>query len=189
MTYSISKLKLVRHWVMALALMVFASTAYAEDAEQRAEIDTAADAAIVKMFEEDRRAERLAKDAIAWLVFPEITKAGLGIGGEGGKGVLRVGGESAAYYKTTSISFGAQAGFQSYSYVLFFYDQAALDKFRSKRGFELGVDGSVAILEAGVTAEIDTSDLRRDMVGIVFNESGLMANATVEGSKLTELDI
>ena len=189
MTIAISKFTKITGWLIALLLMAFGTASFAEDAEQRAEIDAAADAAIVKMFDEDRRAERLSKDAIAILVFPEITKAGLGIGGEGGKGVLRVGGESTAYYKTTSISFGAQAGFQKYSYVLFFYDQAALDKFRSKRGYELGVDGSVAILEAGVTADIDTSDLRRDMVGIVFNESGLMANATVEGSKLTELDI
>lgn len=189
MTIAMPKIMRLSRWLLTLSFVTMASVSYAEDAEQRAEIDAAADAAIVKMFEEDRRAERLSEDAIAMLVFPEITKAGLGIGGEGGKGVLRVGGESTAYYKTTSISFGTQAGFQQYSYVLFFYDEAALEKFRSKRGFELGVDGSVAILEAGVTADIDTSDLRRDMVGIVFNESGLMANATVEGSKLSELDI
>lgn len=166
-----------------------ASQATAEDAAARAEIDAAADAAVAKMVTEDRRAKRIADDAIAMLVFPEIAKAGLGIGGEFGKGVLRVGGDSVGYYKTSSISIGAQAGAQTYGYAILFFSEKALEKFTSRRGFEVGVDASIAIVESGVTADIDTTDLKFDTVGIVFDERGLMANATVEGSKISELDI
>jgi len=173
----------------ATCLIGLTSVAHAEDAAQRAEIDAAADAAIAKMVTEDRRAKRIADEAVAMLVFPEIAKAGLGIGGEFGKGVLRVGGDSVGYYKTSSISIGAQAGAQTYGYAILFFSDKALEKFTSRRGFEVGVDASIAIVEAGVTADIDTTDLKFDTVGIVFDERGLMANATVEGSKISELDI
>lgn len=172
---------------LALASLVGAAAQASEG--ERAAIDAGADAALEKVLSEDRRAERLSLDAIAILIFPEITKAGLGIGAEGGKGVLRVNGESTAYYRTNSISFGAQAGFQTYGYALFFFSQEALDKFTSSKGYEIGADASVAILEAGVTAEVDTTDLRTDTVGIVFDESGFMASAAIEGSKISELDI
>ena len=44
--------------------------------------------------------------AAGYLVFPRVIKAGVGIGGETGEGVLRVGGSTVAYYRTTSGSIG-----------------------------------------------------------------------------------
>ena len=59
-------------------------------------------------------AKSLAQKATAILVFPSVTKAGLGIGGQYGEGTLLKGGAAAAYYKTTGASFGLQAGGQRY---------------------------------------------------------------------------
>jgi lipid-binding SYLF domain-containing protein len=123
------------------------------------------------------------------LVFPKITKAGLGIGAQAGKGVLRSNSQSVGYYRTRGISFGAQAGAQTYGYVLMFMTENALNEFRSKKGFEVGVDGSVAVIEAGASANIDTSSIKSDTVAVVFNEAGLMYNLTIEGSKISKLDI
>lgn len=85
-------------------------------------------------------------------------------------------------------SFGAQAGAQTYGYAIMFLSDAALEKFLSKRGYEIGVDGSIVIFEAGVTAEIDTTNLKVDTVGFVFDEKGLMANWTVEGTRIKPLE-
>jgi lipid-binding SYLF domain-containing protein len=63
-------------------------------------------------------AKALSKDAVAVLVFPKITKAGLGIGGQYGEGVLLKDGKPAGYYKTTGMSYGLQAGAQQYGYAM-----------------------------------------------------------------------
>ena len=132
-------------------------------------------------------AAALAKEAKAALIFPEITKAGLGIGGAGGKGVMMTRERNLGYYKTTSITFGAQAGVQSYGYVVMFLTDAALDKFMSTKGYKLGVDGSFVLIDAGATAEIDTATLQADTVGFVFDEQGLMLNFVLEGARIKEL--
>ena len=132
-------------------------------------------------------AAALAKDAKAVLIFPEITKAGLGIGASGGKGVMLTRERHLGYYKTTSITVGAQAGVQTYGYVVMFLTDAALEKFTSKKGYKLGVDGSFVVIDAGATAEFDTTTLKADTVGFVFDEKGLMLNLVLEGSRIKEL--
>lgn len=159
-----------------------------KDDSKRAALDAAAVASWQSLLADNPRAARISEDAKAALVFPEITKVGLGIGGEGGNGLLLNKDEKLGHYRTSSISFGAQAGIQSYGYIVMFLSDAALEKFLSKSGYELGVDGSIAILEAGVTAEVDTLNAKFDTVGFVFDEKGLMANATVEGTRIRQLE-
>lgn len=159
-----------------------------KDDSKRSSLDAAAFASWQSLLADNPRAARIAEDAKAALVFPEITKVGLGIGGEGGNGLLLNKDEKLGYYRTSSISFGAQAGVQTYGYVVMFLTDAALNKFLSKKGYELGVDGSIAILDAGVTAEVDTMNAKFDTVGFVFDEKGLMANATVGGTRIRQLE-
>lgn len=171
-----------------LAGSLIAGVAGADENATHAEIDVMANFALDSLYAQNKGAAELAKSAAGVLVFPKITKAGFGIGGEAGKGVLRINGASAAYYRTRSVSFGVQAGVQTYGYAILFLTQNALDDFRAKKGFEVGVDGSVAVLDEGATVDIDTTNLKAEAVGIVFNEQGLMANFTVEGSKITQID-
>lgn len=147
-----------------------------------------AKASLETLYAENLAAKQLSASAAGILVFPDIKKAGLGVGGEVGTGVLRIGDVSDGYYRTLSVSVGFQAGFQSYGYVIMFLTADALESFKSKNGFELGVDGSVAVIDTGASVDIDTNNIQADTVGFVFDESGLMANATIEGSKITRLD-
>lgn len=158
------------------------------DTSKRSALDAAAIAAWKSLLADRPRAARYAEEAKSALVFPEIIKVGLGIGGEGGNGVLVNKDELLDYYRTTSISFGAQAGAQTYGYVVMFMKDEALNKFLSKNGYELGVDGSIAIFNAGITAEADTLNLKTDTVAFIFDEKGLMADLTVEGSRIRPLE-
>jgi lipid-binding SYLF domain-containing protein len=172
-----------------LALAACASSDPGDRAAQRAKIDTGADAALSELFAEDPGARNLADEAKGIAIFPEIVKGGLGVGAETGDGVLRVGGESVGYYNTSSASLGLQIGGQSYSQVLMFLTDEALAGFRDGAGWEAGVDGSVAVLDAGASGEIDTTNIADPVVGFVFGEEGLMADAAIEGSKYTRLDL
>jgi lipid-binding SYLF domain-containing protein len=183
---------LTRRLVLGTALSVLAactSTAPGDQAAKRAEIDAGANAALSELFAEDAAARNLADQAKGVAIFPNIVKAGLGVGAETGDGVLRVGGESVGYYNTSGASIGLQIGGQSYSQVLMFLTEEALASFRDSAGWEAAVDGSVAVLETGASGKIDTTNIADPVVGFVFGEEGLMADAAIEGSKYTRLDL
>jgi lipid-binding SYLF domain-containing protein len=121
------------------------------------------------------------------LVFPNVYKAGIGIGGEYGEGALRIGGKTVDYYSTAAASIGFQLGAQKKSIVIVFLKQDDLDKFRASEGWKAGVDGSVAVVEWGVGEDINSLDFKDPVVGFVFNNKGLMYNLTLEGSKFTKI--
>jgi lipid-binding SYLF domain-containing protein len=121
-------------------------------------------------------------------VFPNVVKARLGIGGETGNGCLLQKEEITGYYNKSGASFGLQAGAQSRSEVIMFMSEAALDKLRSRQGFEFGADASAAVLDMGAGGTLDATNIDSDILAFIYGESGLMAAATLEGTKVTQLD-
>ncbi|MDO3384229.1 YSC84-related protein, partial [Gilvimarinus sp. SDUM040013] len=112
--------------------------------------------ALKEFYRHSPAGKELAQKAEAVLVFPDVIKAGIGIGGEYGEGALREGGKTTAYYNVASASIGFQLGAQLKSEVLLFMSKDALQKFRGSDGWEAGVDGSVAIATLGAGGEIDS---------------------------------
>jgi len=143
----------------------------------------------LQVFKEDiDGAEVFLSQAAGYLVFPRVIKIGIGIGGETGEGVLRVGGSTVAYYRTSAGSFGLQLGAQAKSIVIVFMTREALDKFRNASGWKVGVDGSVALIDIGAGKTIDTNNIKDPVVGFIFGSKGLMYNLTLEGTKFSKLD-
>lgn len=156
-------------------------------AASAAEINIGADATLKRFAQEITGGSEFLKSAKGVLVFPSVLKAGFGIGGEYGEGVLRVAGENVAYYSTAAASIGFQLGAQSKSVVLVFMEKAALKSFTDSSGWKAGVDGSVALVKWGVGEDINTIDIKDPIVGFVFSNKGLMYNLTLEGSKFTQI--
>ena len=100
-------------------------------------------------------AKAIGAKAQAILVFPTITKAGLGIGGQYGDGALIKGGKVVGYYNTSGISSGLQAGAQQYGYAMFFMNEAALKALDSTAGFEVGVGPSIVVMDEGKAKDDD----------------------------------
>ena len=123
------------------------------------------------------------------LVFPTITKGGFFVGGEYGEGALRIDGTTVDYYNIASASFGLQIGAQQYSIVMVFLDDEALQNFRDSKGWEAGVDATVAAgTEWGAGTDINTKTFKDPVVAFVFGNMGLMAGASIEGSKITRIE-
>ncbi len=162
-----------------------ASNALARSAE---EIDIAVDGALEEFKKQVPGGEEFLSKATGYLVFPKITKAGLGIGGEYGEGALRAGGKTVDYYNIASASFGLQIGAQQYSIVMVFLEEEAMTKFRESKGWEAGVDGSVAVAKWGAGEDINTKTFKDPIVAFVYGNKGLMAGISIEGSKITKLD-
>ena len=172
-----------------MAMMAGASLpTLAEDPNARGKLNLEADAAMEMLLGQNAAARDLAEVAHGMLIFPHITKGGFIVGMAGGRGVLRVGGESIAYFETGGLSVGFKAGVQSYGYVLMFMTESALEKFRASSGFKLGVDASFAVIK-GDTVNVDTVRTRSEIVGFIFDTKGLMLDASIEGSQYQEVDL
>lgn len=155
------------------------------DAASASEIDRAADEALRNLYATEAKARDLSRRAKAILVFPEIIKAGLVIGGQSGNGVLRVGGRANGYYNISAASYGLQAGVQSFSYALFFMTASALDYLRNSNGWQIGSGPSVVLVDKGMARGLTTTTLTQDVYSFAFGQRGLMAGLSLEGSKIT----
>ncbi len=154
----------------------------------RAQIDRDVTAAIADLNAQTPGARTLADNAVAVLVFPSITTAGFGIGGSYGTGALREGGQTTAYYNLIAASFGFQMGAQTFSQAYFFNSAEALETFRETQGFEAGVGVTAVAADFGAGGDITSSTLQEPVVVVTWGQSGLMAGATVEGVKMTEIN-
>ena len=153
----------------------------------RAEIDAQSREALARLKEQTSAGAELASRAAGVLVFPEVLKGGVVVGGEYGEGQLRVGGVPTRYYRLASVSLGFQAGVQQKSVVILFMTPESLDRFRRSKGWKAGVDASVAIATLGAGDQIDTETARKPVIAFVFSNKGLMYNLTLEGSRITPL--
>jgi len=163
--------------------LLFGGISHAKTAE---EIDASVNAGLDRLKEEITGADKLIDDAEGVLVIPGVLQAGIGIGGEYGEGALRIDGDTVAYYRLVSGSFGFQLGAQKKDVVLLFMEKGVLEKFRASEGWEAGVDGSVALIK-GVEGSLDTSTLKQPILGFVVGQKGLMYNLSLEGTKFTKL--
>ncbi len=156
-------------------------------AASRAEIDARVKGALEQLYQRSPAAQELAAKASGVLVFPNVIKAGFGLGGEFGEGSLLVNGAPVQYYRVASASLGFQIGGQSRSQVLMFMTAAALDGFRNSDGWEAGVDGSIALVEFGVGQDLSTYSGTEPIIGFVFGNKGLMYNLSLEGTKFWKI--
>jgi lipid-binding SYLF domain-containing protein len=154
-------------------------------ASEAAEIDRDASAALGRLYRLDHRAATLRGKAAGILIFPQVVKAGFLFGGQGGKGVLRVGGHNKGYYTIAAASFGLQAGVQWFSYALFFMNANALRYLDQSDGWAVGTDPNVVVLDRGAGTTINSTTLAKDVIAIPFGQKGLMADLSLQGSKIT----
>ena len=176
--------KIIQTCSMLVALLLTSSVL----AASAAKIDSEANKTLVVFREEVKGADVFLSQAAGYLVFPKVYKAGIGVGAETGEGVLRIGGQSVDYYRTSAGSFGLQLGAQAKSIVIAFMTKEALQKFQKSSGWKVGIDGSVALIDLGAGKTIDSHNIKDPVVGFIFGSMGLMYNLTLEGSKFSKLD-
>jgi lipid-binding SYLF domain-containing protein len=151
------------------------------------EIDVGVDATLERFKEQVAGSESFLKKSSGALIFPNVYKAGIGIGAEYGEGALRVKGKTIEYYSTAAASIGFQFGAQAKSIILIFTQKEALKTFQKSDGWEAGIDGSVALINLGMGDSLDTNNVKDPIVAFIFGQKGLMYNLTLEGSKFSRI--
>lgn len=160
-----------------------------EASAKRREINAGVDSALTQLYTDNPGARALGSKAEGILVFPTVTKAGLVVGGEYGEGALRVRDQTVGYYSATAGSIGLQAGAQTKSIIIMFMTKQALDQFRNSSGWTAGADASVALINVGASGSIDTSTMQQPVIGFVQTKSGLMVDVSLNGTKISPLNV
>ena len=177
-----------RNLLAASSLAILALfTSVASFAESAAKIDTQASEALAQFYKLNPSHQKLLQRAAGVLIFPEVTKAGAGVAGEHGNGVLQVKGKTVGYYDSTSASVGLTLGVGKRSEIIVFMTQTALDDFMRSKGWSIGADTGIAIAKAGAGGDYDSETLKKSIVGFVFGAKGLIADASLEGSKISKI--
>jgi len=159
-----------------------------QTAESRRGLDDGYRETLERLYASTPGSRELVAKARGVLIFPHEVSAGLVVGGSYGEGELRVRGAVDGYYRTASGSVGWQIGAQSRALVFLFMSEDSLQKFRASKGWSGGVDASVAVLKVGANGALDASAANAPTVAFALTNAGLMANLTLEGTKVTRID-
>ena len=176
-----------RSLVIALAVALPMAASAPAFAASKSDLESSSKAALNQLVAQNPGAKALNAKAVAVLVFPKVTKAGLGVGGQFGEGVLWRKGKAAGYFNTAGASYGLQAGAQQFGYAMFFMNQKALDSLSSTQGFEVGVGPSVVVMDEGKAKNITSGTLTEDIYAFIFSQKGLMAGLGIQGNKITSI--
>lgn len=161
------------------------SNAVGQDASAR--LDARVDATRNFLFQNYPGAAPMIQNAKGVLYMPLMTEAGFGFGGAYGQGALRINDATVDYYSATQASVGFQAGAQQYAHVLIFQTDQALSDFRSAPGWVAEADAYYALPARGMALGADSITARQPVVAMVFGQSGLMAGASIAGTKYSRV--
>ncbi|MEN8124532.1 MAG: YSC84-related protein [Bacteroidota bacterium] len=130
-----------------------------------------------KMLEETPKLVTFKSNAYGYAVFPKITKAGLGVGGAVGKGIVFQGDKAVGESKLIQASFGLQAGGQQYSEVIFFENKESFEHFTNGK-LKFDAQASAVAIKKGVSIDVAYSN---GVAVFTRTKGGLMYEASIGG--------
>lgn len=138
-------------------------------------------AALVRFVDRDPSLQEWVDHAHGYAVFPSVGKAGIGIGGSYGTGIVFERGEPAGRTSITQGTVGLQLGVQNFSQVIFFQDEAALRTFQ-RGNYEFSAQATAIAATSGAAR---TTSYEKGVAAFIMARGGLMAEASVGGQKFS----
>jgi lipid-binding SYLF domain-containing protein len=170
--------------ILVMIVMLTTASAFGWEPDNKDKQELSVAQAILDAKEQDPAIAAWFENAAGYAVFPRVGKAGIGIGGARGKGIVISNDETIGTVTLTQLSIGLQLGGQTYAEYIFFKDATALDDF--KRGnFELGAQVSAVAVTAGASRDANYS---KGVAVFTIAAGGLMYEASVGGQKFKYKD-
>ena len=135
----------------------------------------------LKKFKKIRRLKPYFKEAVGYVVFPNVGKVGIGIGGARGSGEVFKDHKVIGSATLTQLSVGFQLGAQAFSQIIFFQNKNDLNRF-TEDNFEFDASASAAFVTEGANASADYSN---GAAVFTFSKGGLMYEASIGGQKFS----
>lgn len=164
--------------IVAVCLLLISVGTTAQN-EKHKELMADADKAKATLVEADADLQMYFNNASGYVIFPNVGKGGLIIGGASGNGIVYEDGTAVGMANLKKLNIGLQAGGQAVIQVIFFETEAALAKFK-EGNFEFSAEASAVVLEEGKSKDANYNE---GVMVFALPKAGLMADASVGGQK------
>lgn len=160
-------------------LFIFIQGVFAQSDEKKKEILEESDDAKKAFLKADPDMAQFFENSYGYLIFPNVGKGGLVVGGAAGNGVVYEQGKMIGYVKLSQVSVGLQAGGQEYREVVFFESTKEMDRFKENK-IELSAQASAVVAASGASANAKYVE---GVAVFTMQKEGLMVEASVGGQK------
>ncbi|MBU3745030.1 MAG: hypothetical protein FGM61_10895 [Sediminibacterium sp.] len=168
-------------WLLLLTVLIGLNELSAQKASRDQMIITDSEDARAEFIKKDKWMEPLFNSSFGYVIFPNVGKGGLGIGGASGNGAVFEKGNLVGMANLKQVTIGLQAGGQAYREVIFFENSAAMEKFRNGQ-LKLSAEVSAIAVDKGAAANVKFTD---GMIVFVQQKAGLMYELSVGGQSFS----
>ncbi len=162
-----------------LLLSAFSMSVIAQSDSKKEKVISDSKKAKEEFIKADKTMSELFNRSYAYVIFPNVGKGGVGVGGAAGNGAVYQGGKLIGTAKLTQVSVGLQLGGQSYREVVFFENEEVLNRFKDNR---IEFSAQVSAVAAASGASANAKYVEGVMV-FTMQKGGLMYEAAIGGQK------
>lgn len=166
-------------WVIVLVCLFSIAPIFGQSTAKKNKIIADSHTAKTEFIKSDPLMKALFDKAYGYVIFPNVGKGGLGIGGAAGNGVVYEQNKRVGMAKLSQVSIGFQAGGQAYREVIFFETKSEMDRFKESR-FEFSAQASAVAVTEGASANVKYTD---GVMVFTMQKGGLMYEASIGGQK------
>lgn len=168
-------------WIIIIACLLVIFPVLGQSKAKIARIISDSNLAKSEFIKSDPLMKGLFDKASGYVIFPNVGKGGLGIGGAAGNGAVYEHGKAVGMAKLSQLSIGFQAGGQAYREVIFFESKKELERFKDSR-FEFAAQASAVAVTSGASANVKYTD---GVMVFTMQKGGLMYEASIGGQKFS----
>jgi len=169
---------LITRSLLFSSVLFFANTANAQSSKDK-ELIQDCDSAKAEFIKTDALLSKVFAAATGYVIFPNVGKGAVGIGGASGNGIVYERGVMIGKAKMSQVSVGFQLGGQAYRELIFFENQESIDRFK-KNKVEFSAQASAVAATAGASAN---AKYHEGVMIYTQQKGGLMYEASVGGQK------
>ncbi len=163
--------------ILAISMITF--TMFGQSESKKDKIIADSKTAKAEFIKADGQMQAIFTKSYGYVIFPNVGKGGLGVGGAAGNGVAYEHNKMVGMAKLSQITIGFQAGGQAYREVIFFESKKDMDRFKENR---VEFSAQVSAVAAASGASANAKYVEGVMV-FTMQKGGLMYEASVGGQK------
>ena len=167
------------NWLIVMACVIYMMPLFGQSDSKNNKVIADSKTAKAEFIAADGLMKSLFENAYGYVIFPNVGKGGIGVGGAAGSGVVYERNNMIGMAKMSQVSVGFQAGGQAYREVIFFESKKELDRFKSSQ-LEFSAEVSAVAVTAGASAK---AKYTKGVMVFTMQKGGLMYEASVGGQK------
>lgn len=166
-------------WLMVMACVINTMPVFGQSDSKNDKVIADSQTAKTEFIKKDPLMKSLFENAYGYVLFPNVGKGGIGVGGAAGNGVVYEKNTLVGMAKLSQVSVGLQAGGQAYREVIFLESKKEIDRFKNSQ-FEFSAQASAVAVKSGASSNAKYAN---GVMVFTMQKGGLMYEASVGGQK------